>query len=151
MGERRHTIPVPDLEHASPLPVAACIGSLVYSSAITGRGATGTYPADVTVQAANAFERLRLFLDAAGATPEDVLHVRVYLRSLEDRVHLNVPWEEMFPDRLSRPARHVVISDLAQFNDRLRIQLEVVVVLPGRLRRLLRTAGRRLPGPGSGR
>lgn len=135
----RRTVDVPGLTHASPLPVAARIGRLVQSSAITGRDtATGEYPQDASVQAANAFTRLRLLLDELGARPDDVLAVRVHMRSLADRPVLDVPWTAMFPDPADRPARHVMTSDITQFNPRLRFQLEVTLVLPGPLRRLTR-------------
>ena len=142
----RRTLEVAELANRSPLPVAARIGRLLVTSAITGRDASNAYPDDAPEQARNAFGRLRLALDAAGATPADLLSLRVYMRSLADRPALNDPWTELFPDPRDRPARHVVISDIAQFHERLRFQLEATIVLPRLPIRLARKLRRRVSG-----
>jgi len=146
MTPRRRVVDVPALAHRSPLPVGVRVGRLLVSSAITGRDdRTGAYPEDPAVQAENAFRRLRLFLAAAGATTADVLQVRVYARAVADRRHLDPAWMVTFPDPTDRPARHVVVTDVAQFHPLLRFQLEVTVVLPGPVRRAERRL-RRLVG-----
>lgn len=129
--QRRQVIEVAGLEHKTPIPTGVRLGNLIFTSALTGRNIeTGRYPESVEEQASRAFAKLRMFLDEAGATTEDIAHVRVYMNSLADRPALNKEWLAMFPSADNRPTRHVVVSDIAQFDPLLRMQLEVMIVLP---------------------
>ena len=61
------------------------------------------------------FANFRQILAAGGARPEDVVKMNVWLQDLALRSHVNKEWLEMFPDPLSRPARHTFqTSDLQQ-------------------------------------
>ncbi|WP_438853618.1 RidA family protein [Agromyces sp. M3QZ16-3] len=55
-------------------------GDLVFVSGIIGMRADGTMPADTREQVELAFANLAAVLDAAGATPADVVKVNVFVR-----------------------------------------------------------------------
>jgi len=124
---KRKTIHVKGMEHGAPIPNGAAIGNLVFSSAISGKDAgTGVLASDPSEQAQAMFRNLRLFMEQAGATPDNIVHMKVYLKEEKYRGAVNQPWLEMFPDEHDRPARHAVKVELR--GDVL-FQIEVVAVL----------------------
>jgi len=127
---KRRSISAADIPaHKNPIPAAAHIGNLVFSSAIIGKDPqTHELPADKESQVANVFAIMRAILRESGARPEDVGRVSVYLRDKADRDLVNPYWCEMFPDPASRPARHTTTSELPPAQH---IQLEFIAVLPG--------------------
>lgn len=118
----RRSIEIPGLGHgAQPIPAACRVGPLLVSGGISGKDpATGTIPEDPAAEVAQAFANLKALLDAAGATPDDVAKVTVFVNDRDIRSHVNPPWLELFPDPESRPARHTLETRLAG----MRIQLE---------------------------
>ena len=124
---KRKTIHVKGMEHGAPIPNGAAIGNLVFSSAISGKdAATGVLASDPSEQAQAMFRNLRLFMEQAGATPDNIVHMKVYLKEEKYRGAVNQSWLEMFPDEHDRPARHAVKVELR--GDVL-FQIEVVAVL----------------------
>ena len=124
---KRKTIHVKGMEHGAPIPNGAAIGNLVFSSAISGKDAgTGVLERDPSEQAQAMFRNLRLFMEQAGATPDNIVHMKVYLKEEKYRDAVNQSWLEMFPDEHDRPARHAVKVELR--GDVL-FQIEVVAVL----------------------
>lgn len=125
----RRSIDIPNVRHTAPIPMGARVGNYVFSSGIMGANpATGEIPDDAQQQADFAFQNLRTFLEAAGAKPEDVGHITVYVKDNKYRELVNKPWLEMFPDEQNRPARHAVETNLAR---NMLIQLEVIAVVDG--------------------
>jgi enamine deaminase RidA (YjgF/YER057c/UK114 family) len=49
---------------------------------------------------------VREILKVAGATPEDIAKINVWIKDRALRPHVNKEWLAMFPDPHSRPARH---------------------------------------------
>jgi 2-iminobutanoate/2-iminopropanoate deaminase len=82
---------------------------------------------DVVAQARAVFESLGLVLAAAGATPQDVVKVTVFLTDVDDRPLINPVRQAFFGD--ARPASTLVeISRLAVPGAK--IEVEAVAVLP---------------------
>ncbi len=128
MAERRESINRPHLAHGAPIPMGCRVGNIVMSSGIGGAGVDGKMPADAEIQALNMFENIRQFVEQAGGTVEDIVHVRILMRDRGQRDAINKPWLEMFPDEHSRPARHALETNLGgQFI----FQAEVMAVLKG--------------------
>ncbi len=123
----RRSIDIPGVAHTAPIPMGCRVGNMVFSSGIMGGDpATGEIPDDAQRQAELAFQNLRTFLDVAGAKPEHVGRITVYVKDNKYREFINAPWLEMFPDEHSRPARHAVETNLAR---NMLIQLEVIAVI----------------------
>lgn len=129
MAVKRQSIDIEGVAHGAPIPMASRIGNMLYSSGIFGTDPkTGKSPEGADAQAEQAFENLRSLLKAAGATPENVIYVTVYMKDRAQRDAVNKPWLKMFPDEHSRPARHAIQTDLPGGNF---LQLQVVAVLDG--------------------
>jgi 2-iminobutanoate/2-iminopropanoate deaminase len=121
-----HSIDVPGLAHNAPIPVGARVANLLCSSAIAGKDpATGRLAADAAGQARLAFDNLRRFLDAGGATLADVVKLTVYVKDDTVREHINAHWLAFWPDPAQRPARHIVVRDLQHG---MALQLETLAV-----------------------
>jgi 2-iminobutanoate/2-iminopropanoate deaminase len=69
---------------------------------------------------------MRTMLEQAGAGPEHVAKLTVFLDDDADRAHVNTEWLKMFPDADDRPARHTVRTDLRRG---MRVQLEFIAVV----------------------
>jgi 2-iminobutanoate/2-iminopropanoate deaminase len=124
---KRKSIHIEGMEHGAPIPNGAVIGNLVFSSAISGKDAkTGVLSTDPVTQTDAMFRNLRLFMEKAGGTPDNIAHVKVYLKDEKYRDAVNQSWVEMFPDEHDRPARHAFKVELR--GDVL-FQIEVVAVL----------------------
>lgn len=125
----RESFNVPPMIHTNPIPTASRVGNMLYTSVIAGRDPqTGKVPDSAEEQAANAFKILGMILDRAGATPEDVAHVTVFVKDNSVRAHVNTAWLQMFPEENSRPARHTIVME----NLPSMVQIEAVAVIQGR-------------------
>lgn len=108
----RKSFEVEGLGHANPIPAASRIGNIVATGGISGMDTkTGKVPVVVEAQCANMFANLRTILATAGATPDDVIRVSVWIKRPEIRNEVNKHWVAMFPDAHSRPARHTMFYD----------------------------------------
>ena len=124
--QRRESINLPNMAHGAPIPMGCRVGNIVMSSGIGGTGADGKMPTEPDVQARNMFDNIRQFVEQAGGTVEDIVHVRILMKDRGQREAINKPWLEMFPDEHSRPARHALETNLGgQFV----FQAEVTAVL----------------------
>ncbi len=129
MGKRK-SFDVQGLGHANPIPAASRIGNIVATGGVSGTDmSTGKIPEDVTAQCAHMFANLRTILAAAGAAPEDVIRVTVWIARPEIRAEVNKEWVVMFPDSHSRPARHTMFYD--HFADTMVVQCEAWAVIGG--------------------
>ena len=125
----RQSIDVPELplHKGQPFPAATRIGNMIFSSAIAGVDReTGTVPDDPRSQIRNAFANVRTIVAAAGAAPDDIAKVQVFLADRDMRPMVNEEWVEMFPDQASRPVRHTIGGPLP--NNYI-VQLEFVAVV----------------------
>ena len=124
---KRKSFHIKGMEHGAPIPNGAAIGNMIFSSAISGKDAkTGVLSPDPDEQAEAMFRNLRLFMEAAGGTPDDIAHMKVYLKEEKLRDSVNKAWLKMFPDDHSRPARHSIKVEL---RGEVLFQIEVIAVL----------------------
>ncbi len=124
---KRKSLHIEGMEHGAPIPNGVVIGNMVFSSAISSKDAkTGLFSSDPDEQAEAMFRNLRLFMEAAGGTPDNIAHMTVFLKEEKYRDAVNKAWLKMFPDEHDRPARHALKADLrGQFL----FQIEVIAVL----------------------
>lgn len=125
---KRHSIEIPGLQHENPIPVASQIGQFLATSGVFGKDpTTGTIPPDIETQCALMFSNLRLILDAADGSPEDIIKMTVWVKDKSLRPHVNREWLAMFPDEHSRPARHSLVN--ADLPGAALVQCEVMAVI----------------------
>ena len=124
---KRKSIHIEGMEHGAPIPNGVVIGNMIFSSAISGKDAkTGVLSPDADEQADAMFRNLRLFMETAGGTPENIAYMKVYLKEEKLRDSVNKAWVKMFPDEHDRPARHAMKTELRGNN---LFQIEVIAVL----------------------
>ena len=97
-----------DLAASNPnLSAATRFGNLVFVAGQTGRHpVTGEVGKDVREQTRNVLERIKLILQAAGTSLENVLTVTAYLTKREDLAAYNEEYGRYFPT--NKPARTTV-------------------------------------------
>jgi enamine deaminase RidA (YjgF/YER057c/UK114 family) len=127
---KRKSFDVEGLGHANPIPAVSRIGNIVATGGVSGTDtSTGKISEDVAAQCAHMFKNLRTILAAAGATPEDVIRVTVWIARPEIRAEVNKEWVVVFPDPHSRPARHTMFYD--HFAGTMVVQCEAWAVIGG--------------------
>jgi enamine deaminase RidA (YjgF/YER057c/UK114 family) len=107
---RRKSIHYPGFKHENPIPNGSMIGNILMSSIISGRDPdAGTVPPELDAQVTNIFKQIKLCVEAAGGTPDNILKVNFWMKDpATGRKALNGEWSKMFPDPDSRPARHTL-------------------------------------------
>ena len=123
----RRSIEVPGLQHRAPIPQASVVGNLLVSGGISPVDPqTGATPEGTDEQVAMAFANVLRVLAAAGGTAGDIVKCTVFVQDKAIRPVVDRYWIEMFPDEASRPARHMLRTDLQAGTQ---LQLEVIAVL----------------------
>src|SRR5579864_2922007 len=118
----------------SAVPLGVRINDTVYSTNLTGADlTTGKYVDGIDGQAAQALENMRVLMERAGGSIDNVGRVSAYVDSVEHREAFYKPWDLMYPDSSDRPAAHVVVAPLPP--GRL-IQLEMLALLGARRERI---------------
>ena len=124
---KRKSIHIEGMEHGAPIPNGVVMGNMIFSSAISGKDAqTGVLSTEPDEQAEVMFRNLKLFMEKAGGTPQDVAHVTVFLKEEKYRDSVNKAWLNMFPEEHDRPARHALKTEL---RGQMLFQIEVIAVL----------------------
>ena len=80
-------------------------------------------------------------MENAGGTVDDIGAVKIHMKDRGQREAMNKSWVKSFPEAESRPARHVMETNLG---GNMQIQLEITAVI--RLRKHRRPAGLRCHG-----
>ena len=125
---KRRSVQTGDFKHRNPIPPASRIGNLVMSGRISGRdSATDVVPDTMEEQCRAMFANMRVVVEAAGGTTDDIIKLTVWLKDLNDRRALNAEWEKMFPDPESRPARQAIL--LAGAEGKVLIACDFVAVI----------------------
>ena len=125
---KRRSFEVPGIEHENPIPAATRIGSLVMSSGIFPRDpATGKAPDGLEEQCAVLFANIRRVIESAGGTTEDIIKITVWAKDQKTKAFVNKEWLAMFPDPLSRPARHTMMYNEHPGNMLVQCDLTAVV------------------------
>ncbi len=97
----------------NPVPRTSRKGPLIFSSMITGRDpASGRMPDGIEAQARHLFGHIRALVVGAGGTTDDIVKVDLWMVDRRDRAALDAEWVAMFPDKMSRPARHTRQAEL---------------------------------------
>jgi 2-iminobutanoate/2-iminopropanoate deaminase len=130
-GRRPRSIEIEGVDHgAAPIPMAARVGNMIFTSGIAGKDPrTNRPPADAGEQARLAFANLRSAVEAGGGTVEGIGHVTAFIKDSSVRDALNEAWVAMFPDAADRPARHTLVWDL---QGGMLLQLEAVALVADR-------------------
>jgi 2-iminobutanoate/2-iminopropanoate deaminase len=118
-----------DLASANPhLSPATRFGNLVFVAGQTGRHPrTGELGKDVREQTRNILERIKVVLEAAGTSLDNVLTATVYLTRREDLAAYNEEYGRYFPT--DKPARTTVT--VASLNaPELLIEITVTACIP---------------------
>jgi 2-iminobutanoate/2-iminopropanoate deaminase len=99
------TISVFGNQDLDPIPVGTLVGDVLHVTRISGRDRqTGVLGDDIRVQLKNAYANMKLAVENAGGTLDNVAHVSMYWANwTEDREAMNPPWVEVFPDATDRP------------------------------------------------
>jgi 2-iminobutanoate/2-iminopropanoate deaminase len=102
-------------------------GNLIWVSGTVGVAKDGTIPDDVVTQFDLALSNLDACLKAAGAAPEHVVKVTVFLIDINDRPRINPARQKYFG--ASRPASTLVeVSALVL--PQLKVEIEAQAILP---------------------
>ena len=127
----------PDLD---PIPVGTLVGDLLHVTRISGRDQqTGVLPDDVRGQLRNAYAAMRLAVENAGGTLDNVAHVSMYWANWStDREEMTPPWVKVFPDAADRPTYKFMPAPNLPRGERIAFECYAV---PGARRELLAVEG----------
>ena len=105
---KRKSVNYPGYTHQNPIPNASRIGNILMSSIMNGtEPGTRNVPSDLASQVVNIFKHIKLCVEAAGGTPDDIIKINFWMKQPSTgRAALNDEWVKMFPDPDARPARH---------------------------------------------
>lgn len=107
---KRTTIPAPGGYFHHPIPLGAKIGNAIFSSDLSGRDPdNGSIPAEPSRQAENLFKNIKKFLEQAGGSPANIIHIALWIKEgkhEECMEAINKEWLKMFPEANDRPARN---------------------------------------------
>ena len=110
------------------LSPATRYGDLVFVAGQTGRHpVTGELGKDVREQTRNTIERIKMVLEAAGTSLDNVLTVTTYLTRREDLADYNEVYGEYFPT--NKPARTTV--EVMLNSPELLVEITVTAGMPG--------------------
>ena len=59
------------------------------------------------------FRQIRVIMEEAGSSTDDIIKITVWMKDSSDRSALNREWLAMFPDPDSRPARQAMVMDMS--------------------------------------
>lgn len=91
-------------------PAGARAGALFVSSAVEGRRADGTFPADAGDEIAQAFDNACALVAAAGGTPDDIVHFWAFAAPGIVASDFTPSWLARFPHDGRRPARKTFLG-----------------------------------------
>ena len=102
------SITVDGFSHINPIPAAARVGPMVWSSLVPPLiPGTKDVPEDLGDQFRTILANMASVLEAADIGWEHVGKIDIWLRDPTSRGALNEAWLEQFPDEKRRPARQV--------------------------------------------
>jgi 2-iminobutanoate/2-iminopropanoate deaminase len=124
----KETIQVPLAAPNPNLSPAIRFGNLVFVAGQTGRHpVTGEVGKDIREQTRNVLERIKLILEAAGTSLENVLTVTTHLTTREDLAAYNEEYNKYFPT--NKPARTTV--EVMLNAPELLVEITVTAGIPG--------------------
>ena len=124
---KRYSIYIDGFGHVNPIPAACRIGDTLMSGIVHGLDpAVAKEAASIERQCALMFERIRVIVQAAGGTTDDIVKMTVWLKDRSQREPINREWEIMFPDPANRPARQAMAGELG---DGILVQCDFVAMI----------------------
>lgn len=112
---------------SSPLAQAVRSGNLFFVSGQVGRHPkTGLISDDFEVQARQTLENLKMIIEDAGGSMDDVVKVTVLLTDIGDFQKMNAIYREFFPGY--KPSRTSYM--VAGLNGNAQIEIDLIAVLP---------------------
>ena len=98
----------------APYSAGAKAGNTVYVSGVLalGEGGVELHPGDAAAQTRHVLDVIRITLEAAGATLEDVAMNHIFLKDFADYAAFNAVYAEVFPG--AKPARYCIRADLVK-------------------------------------
>lgn len=123
-----------------PIPVGTLVGDLLHLTRISGRDPqTAVLGDDIRAQLKNAYANMKLAVENAGGTLDNVAHVSMYWANWsQDREEMNPPWLEVFPDAHDRPTYKFMPAPNLPEGERIAFECYAVM---GARRRLLAVEG----------
>jgi len=127
----------PDLD---PIPVGTLVDDLLHVTRISGRDPqTGVLGDGIRAQLSNAYANLKLAVENAGGTLDNVAHVSMYWANwTEDREQMNPPWVAVFPNADDRPTYKFMPAPRLPEGERIAFECYAVI---GARRKLLAVEG----------
>jgi 2-iminobutanoate/2-iminopropanoate deaminase len=125
---KKEIVTVPSAAPNPNLSAATKFGNLVFVAGQTGRHpVTGQVGKDVREQTRNILERIKVILEAAGTSLDNVLSAMTHLTRREDLTAYNEEYAKYFPT--NKPARTTVT--VASLNaPELLIEITVIACVP---------------------
>lgn len=123
VGEKRTQLEIPGLAHRDPLPMGVKAGPYVFSSVIspqdpkTGETAKG----GALAQIKQNFENVKLLMEQAGGSVDDVNHLWVFMKNFDHQPAMVDEWVRVYPNDGERPARKTLRYELGA-NSEIQIQ-----------------------------
>ena len=125
---RRQVIDLSGMGHRAPISLGVRIDNVLYTSGISGRDTEkDEMPEDAAGQAKCMFHNIRLMMEAAGGSTDDIIYMQLRLKDRALREFVDPEWLAMFPDAEDRPARHAEAADLG---GGMLMQCQIMAVLP---------------------
>jgi 2-iminobutanoate/2-iminopropanoate deaminase len=127
----------PDLD---PIPAGTLFGDLLHLDRISGRDPqTGALPDGIEAQLKNAYANMKVAVENAGGTLDNVAHVSMYWADwASDREQMNPPWVEVFPNDNDRPTYKFMPAPNLPAGERIAFECYAVI---GQRRKLLAVDG----------
>jgi len=124
----RHTI-VPEgmVQPIAPYSWATRTGNLIFVSGQASLAPDGSIvgPDDIRKQTEQTLENIRITLEAAGATFDDVVKTTVWITDIAEYAGMNEVYSRYFPD--GPPARATLISGLVK--EGLLVEIDAIAAL----------------------
>jgi 2-iminobutanoate/2-iminopropanoate deaminase len=123
-----------------PIPAGTLVSDLLHLNRITGRDPqTGALPDGIEAQLKNAYANMKLAVENAGCTLDNIAHVSMYWADwANDREQMNPPWVEVFPNDNDRPTYKFMPAPNLPPGERIAFECYAV---PGQRRKLLAVDG----------
>lgn len=124
---KKEIVPVEIGGSNANLSLATRFGDLIFLAGQTGRHpATGELGKEIREQTRNTLERIKVILEAAGSSLDNVLTATVYLTNRDDLAAYNEEYAKYFPT--NKPARTTVT--VALNSAELLIEITVTACVP---------------------
>jgi 2-iminobutanoate/2-iminopropanoate deaminase len=93
------------------IPLGIRVNDMVYAGGISGVDTAGA-ATDLKTQMKAALDRIRLLMEEAGGSLDNLARAVGFVSRAEDRDPIYEPWDELFPDPADRPAFKALVASL---------------------------------------